>query len=288
MSLDKEKFKELEKRVKKFQKNEKIYSVIGVSSIFLPFTPLFLWYFVRRFIGILSPVSFWEAIPLGFLGLLVWYILIEFSSKKQTMYKIDDDEWKAFYTKSILENLEKYSKTTNKGFRKDYRNNALKIAKEFLSCIENRWKVGPFKPVREYRDTISDLKKNLRFRVIPYIKDGDDELLKKIERIMYNFAYYGLLTLEGIDKLNTQMSQDLPTTEQLKVGFSEKWRRFFTTHRIFRHSLVMAGFVVICIMLGYVGLVYVEGLPMEGVWVGSIALFVGLASIYFRKQPKGE
>ncbi|UCE16054.1 MAG: hypothetical protein JSV12_00050 [Candidatus Bathyarchaeota archaeon] len=286
MSIDKEKLKELERRVKKYKKYGKIVWG-GIFSILLCIlVPIFSFRFAVEAMRLEPPITYLE-IVVTLLGFVVWFALLKFIADRASMYDLDDEEWKAFYTNSILDNLEKYFEAKTKGFRKDYRKNALKIAKEFLSCMEKRWEVGSFEPVRTYRDTISNLKKNMKFRVIPYIKDGDDKLLRKIRGIMYTFSFHQL-RLEHLDQLNTPMSQDLPPTEQLKAGFSEQCQRYFKAHRILKHSIVVAGFAVTSIVLGYIGMTYVENLSMEGVWVGSITLFGILIGVYFTKQSKGE
>lgn len=281
---------DFEKRVKKHIKYEKMGSLIGFFLFVCALIPPLLVSFVAYLIQIeLNPI--WQFPPMG-VGFLIWYVLLKSLNRKLREYSVDSDEWARFYTRSIHTNLEKYSKTRSLGMKKGYRKKALKAAKDFLSCIEGRWTIGDFKALEAYvGNSLFDLKKNLRYRVIPAIKDGDDELLRKVSQIMFSFQFFSKkLSIEKINKLNQQMSEKegrrLPNQEPLKVGHFTRFTRTLQTHKSLKHCVTVSGFAVISIVLGYIGINY--GLAKEYAWMGAITLFIGLTGIYFAGQPKTE
>lgn len=284
-------FDELEKRVKKYLKYDKILGNFILILLVLLFIPLFLCSLIASSIGV-KLTETWQVL-LIFSSFIVSYILFRWAQNKTEQYKVGSDEWARYYTRSIYINLENYLHSKSSGMKKEYRKRALKNAKNFLLCVEERWKVGSFKPVRLYvGDSISNLKKNIRWRVIPAIKDGEDKLLGKVSRIMYNFLFFSkTLSIENINKLNDQMSKKegtiLPNREPLKIGYLARGSLFMKTHRILKHYFVISGFAVICIVLGYIGVTHFS-IAKEYAWTGSIALFGVLFATYFSRQPKIE
>lgn len=277
----------LEEQVAKFKRYKWIFDVITsywIMSLLLLFfiadNFIIMPFFDRQPFG-------WEAYVLAVMVFALWAYLLNETKKRVKKYRVKDDEWATFYTNSIMRNLEKYSKTDNSEMKKDYRKNAVKNAEEFLSCIEKRWKIGRFKLARNYfGKSLSELKKNMRYRVIPFLKDGDDQLLSQIEQIMRNFhGESRRFSLEGINKINEQMSSRLPTTEKLKVGFRHGLSIFLNTHKILRHGLFVTSLLVGCFALYYLLIEQVE-IQKEYAVTVSVAAFLALLEIYFRRQPK--
>lgn len=284
-------FDELEKRVKKYLKYDLILDNLILIFLGLLMGPLFLGIVVTGSLGIELAES-WQAVIMVS-GFSLSLVLYKWTRKKTEQYEVKSGEWARFYTRSIYINLENYLHTESSGMKKEYRKRALKDAKSFLLCIEKKWKVGSFEPVRRYvGDSISNLKKNIRWRVIPAIKDGDDELVNKVRSIMYNFLSFSkALSINNINELNDQMSKTegtiLPKREPLRKGYLARVSMFLETRRILKHSFAILGFFVICVVLGHVGITYF-GIAKEYAWTGSIALFVGLFATYFSRQPKIE
>jgi predicted acyltransferase len=109
---------------------------------------------------------------------------------------------------------------------------------------------------------------------------------------MYNFLFLSRpLLIKNINQLNDQMSKKegtiLPNREPLKMGYLARGLMFLKTHRILKHSFVISGFAIICIVLGYIGVTHF-GIAKEYAWTGSIALFSILFGTYFSRQPKVE
>lgn len=199
MRWDLGEYDEFETRVNKFKTYER------TSSFLINY-----WVFVFLGINALIIYILGTFFGIGFVERQMWGVFIIFAvvivslvivtTKKKKKYELRDDEWTKFYTYSILYNLEKYSRASPIGMKEDYRKKAVKKAKEFLSCINKRWKIGSFMMAKDYfGNSISELKNNIRYRLIPNLKDGDDELLGKIKQHMGNFLMYSNFDLESIN-----------------------------------------------------------------------------------------
>jgi hypothetical protein len=278
---------ELQVRIHKFLLYDRIldsYVLVFVLSMLLP--PL-LGYFVARLIG-MELLENWTGF-LILLGIAFSFAMLPILQRKREEYNVESDEWTKFYSNLIYTNLENSFKTESSGWKKNYRKKALKNARDFLLCVDERFTVGQFKPVKQYvGNSISKFKQNLRYRVIPAIKDGDEGLLKNISQIMYNFLYSSKnLSIEYLNEVNKQMAERLPNREPLKARYSSKIWIYMQAHKAAKHSAFVLGFVAICSSLGYIAVTYF-GIVKEYVWTGCIALFVGLLIVYFQRQPKPE
>jgi len=280
-------YNKLEPRVKKFKRFEKIHSILLSNlTILLLMLSVPLYMIINlQFFG--RQPSSWEGVIPVCIGMAVWIPSSLTITKKAAKYKLEDDEWATFYAYAITDNLEKYSTTTNIGMRQDYRKKTVETAKDFLSCIRKRWTIGKFKLAQEhYGKPLSELKKNIEYRLIPTLKDGDDELLGKVRDITeYYLVASRKLTLEAINSLNEQMSSKLPTAESMKIGLSERLSTFFTVHRILKNGLFAFTLFTGCCFLYYVAVTHLQ-IPREYAFTGSIAVFIGLITIYFRRQTK--
>ncbi len=273
--------KELKKRADKFKKYERLiffltrYIIVGMVFAYLLDIPLDIF-----FIGIPSGWALLVSFAIVFLPWLLLTIVLIMRVKK---YRLSDSEWARFYSYSITNNLELYFKSKNLGMKADYRKNALKKAKEFLSKIKEYWEVGNFDLAQEhFGKAVSKLKKNLREKVIPNLRTGNDEALGKIEQLMNNF-FWEPFSLESIGKLNDGLAK-LSTTRWITIRLGNRWR-IFDTHKILKHEVVISALAIFCFVFSYVMVVYVE-IQKEYVFGGAIALFIGLLTIYFRRQPK--
>lgn len=222
------------------------------------------------------------------LGGLLALVFQQAIIRKRREYPVESDEWARYYTNMVYENLENSFKTSS-GWKRSHRKKALSNAKAFLECIDERFTVGQFKPVRQFvGNSVIELKKNLRYRVIPAIKKGDEEILKQVSQIMYNFLYSPQgLSIEVLKEVNGQMTERLPNDEPFQKGRISRISTYVQTHKVVKHFIFILGFGVICVSLGYLGVTYL-GIVKEYAWTGAIALFVGLLIVYFSRQPKPE
>jgi len=279
--------KELETKIGKFLLYDRIldfYIFLLLLSLIL--TTL-LGVLIARLVNAELP-SNWTGI-LSIVGLMIpvppFFVLL----RKRAEYIVESDEWIRYYTNLVLTNLENYLLTNSAGFKKNYRKKALKSAKDFLVCVDERFTLGQFKPARLYvGDSISDLKKNLRYRVIPAIEHGDEEMLRIVGQIMYNFVHLSHDSpIERLKEINGQMFQKLPNKEPLHKRRISRTLAYVQTNKLAKHSIFILVFVAACSSLGYLAVTYL-GIAREYVWTGTIALFVGLLIVYFQRQPKSE
>lgn len=277
-------YEELETRVEKFLENERILDFLtnGASWMFFGvFVPsLLLSGFFRWTSGN------WEIWAVLVLINAIWFLAILKIGKRVSKYKVEDNEWAAFYSHLILEELEKRSKAPRDELKRHYQKEAYKYAKDFLSCIRKRWKIGSFKLVQDsFRKPLDDLKKNLEYRVVSRLKEGNEEELNKVENIMRAFFYSSKnLKLEDILRLNEQMS-GLRTTEPLKIGFRNRAVNYLNVHKILKNVLIVSTFLVVCCAFYYLVVTYL-GIAKEVVLGSTVVLFVGLITVYYRRQPK--
>jgi hypothetical protein len=255
-----------------------VYLIVP-SLIVLPLTAL--WNIQLGIYG--SPI-------LGTCGIILAFGIVVLVQRRLKEYPIDDDEWAIYYVRPLYTNLAKYveTKPSEGGMRKDYRKKALKCAEGLLSCVQERWKVGTFKPIKEYeKGAVSELEQNLRYRIIPAIKGRDDELVKKVETIMYNFlAYAQSLHIEDIKSLNERIIAPdigLPDRKPLKIGYIARFLGFLKSHKAAQHLLAMSSIGVACVIFGYVLLVNWE-LPKESVLSDTIILLGILIGAYVTIQ----
>jgi len=276
---------ELETRVNKFKDYEKTFKFLtSYWYITLVVGPVEN-FVVRQFLG-REPYN-WEAfVSIAILN-AVWIYLAYKFGKRMNKYRLEDNEWATFYTYSILNNLEKYSRTKNIGMKKDYRKKAIENAKDFFSCIKKRWKIGNFKLAKAlFEKPLSELKKNIEYRIIPSLEKGDDKSLSIVEQIMRNFhAESRSLDLQSINSANEEMSSRLGSTERMKIGLRNRLIGFISSHKILKHTLFVSSLGVGCCLFYYFTVSHL-GIQLEYAFTGSIAIFLGLLTIYFSKQPK--
>jgi len=227
----------------------------------------------------------WETYVSVGLVSVPWVLSAYIAGKKRRKYRVEDDEWAILYTNLIADNLKKRSNTRSLDLKKDYRKKAVKNAKDFHSCIKKRWKIGRFKLAKDYfGDSISELKKNIQYRVIPSLKDGDDESLKKINKIMRNFLVKSRsLDLKGINSINEEMSSRLDEIKTIR--FRDRLSTFFSTHTVAKHGLFISTLSIGSCVFYAIAVTYL-GISKNYSFGGSVAIFLGLLTIYFTKQPK--
>lgn len=277
-------YAELRTRVKKFKRYERAFDILTTHWYIIFFIGFLYLQIVNYIFGSERELfKSWEFIALGFATLLV---PVYITGKKMNKYRLRDDEWASFYTYSILNNLEKYSTTTNIEMKKDYRKKATKNAKDFLSCIKKRWKIGRFKLTRDlFGKPLSELKKNIEYGVIPSLEKGDAKSLGEVEQIMRNFhAESRNFNLKTINHANEQMSLRLETREGKRIGLRDRVLNFFSVHYVLKHLVVVSTFAIVCCIFYYMAVSHLQ-ISKEVVFGSTIVLFIGLTTIYFRRKP---
>lgn len=276
-------YAELEMRAKRFKRYDRISGFLLNYWYIALLIGFITDYLVSQFLGLETG----KTLVFIFAPVIPVIVLAYVTVKKMWKYALEPNEWVKFVSYSILNNLERHSRTRNIELKKDYRNDSVKIAKDFLSHIKKRWEIGSFKLAQyHFGKPISELKKNIEHRLIPNLKDGDDEILSKIEEIMrYSHFASKSFDLEVVNNLNERMSTKLPTTEEMKVGLHDRLSAYFGTHKIAKHGLFVASLLFGCCVFYYMAVTHLE-ISKDYAFGGGVAIFIGLTTIYFRRQPK--
>lgn len=277
-------YEELETRAEKFLKNERISSFLTSGANWALFPNIIPYLVLNGFLDwVLGNWEMWAVlVPIN----AIWFLASSKISKRVSKYKVEDNEWATLYSHLILETLEKRSKAKTNELKREYQKEASKHAKDFLSCIRKRWTIGSFKLVQDsFRKPLNELKKNLEYRVISRLKEGNDDELGRVEQIMRNLLHSSQnLKLEDILSLNEQMSK-LPTTEPLAIGFRNRAKNYLNVHKVLKNVLVVSTFLVVCCVFYYLVVTYM-GIAKEVVFGSTVVLFVGFITLYYRRQPR--
>jgi hypothetical protein len=275
-------FDELTKRVKEHLRYKSMADFNRVAFPVWLLLPLL----VGAFVKVLDST---EAAVLLFIGVFLSIVAVKLPEARLKDFPVEDDEWARIYSYQIVTKLELYFKTKSSGLKNKTRLEALRNATSFLYCIREKWKVGNFKLVKQSEEAVSNFKKNLAYRVIPAIRNGDDEQLRRVNHIMYNlWGYSRVLKIEDIEALNEQMSKKedtmLSNKEPVKVNY-QKMLASLKSIKFLEYVPAATILAVICVILGYVGVVYFD-IDRNYAWGGSIALFGILLGAYFKVKGK--
>jgi hypothetical protein len=214
-------------------------------------------------------------------------LYMRFGGRKLKKADLEDDEWVRFYSGSIVINLEESTKRRDDEKKEEFKRRALKNAYDLLSFVEG-WRIGNFLPVKLLvGDSVSDLEKNLKTRIIPALAERNDEDLAKVNQIMYQLFAVSRVTLkiEDIKTLNIKILDTFPTEKPFKIGLSAKFD-FLTTHKILKHTLVVLGFLGVSIFSGYVSLLI--GMKIDTAGIIFVTLLACLLVVYYTRQPKAK
>jgi hypothetical protein len=277
---------EIEERVEEYKRYERVGGIAGGYFVLWYLLSITL-YAVFRPIIFPTPFSQFELLVPILVASVIPLLVMRFADKGMKKYHLEDDEWVTYYANSVFESLEDYAGSKNKELKKDSRKEALEKAERFLSYVKKRWSYGRFKLATDYfGDSIGEFKKNLQFRLIPSIEDGDDEMLTKTGRIMYNLLW-GNLSVDTIKRLNTQMVEILPNREPLKMGMRNRLSNFLIVHKTMRDGLAVILSSAVAIAF-YSLAIYFQWASRDYAFAGSVAIFIGLLTIYFTKLRKTD
>jgi len=276
-------YEELETRVKQSKKYNKRLKFLTQFWVLLLLIPI-AYNLISEDIG--RKLYYWEY----WVVLLITMVLLVLGGYKSfkgfKKYKVRQDEWAQFYCKSALRWLNMTAPTEE--LRKEYRRNAVKTVEELISVIEKKWSIGSFYLAQDYFKPISELKENLRHKILPILKEGSDEELAVAKQIMSDLLYYSLnLSIEGIIKTNDEISVQIKEVQTLggHPSFSERITESISTHRLMTSIFFVTMVTVGCIFFFYAVTTYV-GIVKEYAFGGSVAIFIGLLTIYFTKRGK--
>ena len=278
-------YEDLEMRVSQSKKHEKRLGFLVQYWYILLVTPIIYTWFSAQILN--RTLSLWEPWALFSVVTALWILGVYKSIKGSRKYNVRQDEWALFYCKSTLRWLNK--KAQSEELRKEYRRNAVKSMEELISVIEKKWKIGSFYLAKNFFKPIPELKENLRHKILPILKDGSDEMLAVAKQIIRDFLAYSMnLSIEGIIKTNEEISMKIKEVQTLggHPSFSERVTELINTHRLMTGIFFVTTVTVGCIFFFYAMVTYV-GIVKEYAFGGSIAIFIGLLTIYFTKRGRG-
>jgi hypothetical protein len=124
------------------------------------------------------------------------------------------------------------------------------------NTLQQRWRAGNIKPVRDFeKGCVKDFKTNLRYRILPALKEGDDALLKKLEIVMYDFlAYLYNPEISSLIKINERMAV-LPNREPFRKGIIS-WLTLNFQNTSIRHIIALGIISAGCFAFGYALVAY--------------------------------
>lgn len=155
--------------------------------------------------------------------------------------------------------------------------------------MKKKWKIGSFYLAQSYFKPVSELKENLRHKILPILKDGSDEKVALAKQILQDFLVYLMnLSIEGITKTNEEISTQIKEVQILGAhpSFSEQVTEAINTHRLMVSIFFVTTVTVGCIFFFYAVTTYV-GIAKEYVFGGTIVIFIGLLTIFFTKRGRG-
>jgi hypothetical protein len=279
---------ELETRIGKFLVYDGIINASPVIMMLILFGSIFIGIAIARLFNVSAQYSGWVVFPVLFFACVCFVVLINVANRKKTEYYIRSDEWAGYYAYFICTSLKEYITTDAEGMKKGYRKKALTAAKEFLLRVNNSWTIGNFSPLKDFvRDSVSDFKKDLQYRVIPAIRDGDDELLAKVTSVLSSFIASSPTTpsfsIEAIERINKRL-EELPNRGPLTMGYLARGRNFLTIHTMWRHFVMLTLIGLSSFALGYA--FWTRGVSLDNAWLGGIGIFGILVGGYLASQRK--
>lgn len=275
-----ERYRKLEKQVKKWRKYKKRANWITYSI----FIAVFIWLafaIVKDYPSFDFLTSNWwmysSELVIGIVLVYVYLVVAALASyrvrKKGLVYRPNADNLALYYVCNILENLEDYHKNKRPTLKEEYKRRAVESAKELLSTATEDWTLGDFGLAKKvYGDAISDILDNLSKRVIPNLERDDEDTMKKVEHSLYQFAQYLLRpSLERLQHVNKSMSNDLDSYETMK-GFRARFSSFLETYTILKHISMVVLILAFSFLLALLGIQY---------WnISTDTAFIGFATIF--------
>jgi len=187
----------------------------------------------------------------------------------------------------ILKNIEYY---LNDPTSKIHLDRACKNLGKLMSSIKGLTPTSYSMIIKKaIHEPLQRLRSNLEKRILPLIRYPSSQ--KDVGQ-----AYSTLESLAFIFEEPTTIAQNLsicnemlegipePKNEIISHGVRDSLSIFFSAHTILRHGLVASIIFIGCYAFYYIVVSYSE-IPIEYAFSGSVAIFLGLVAMYFRR-PK--
>jgi hypothetical protein len=244
------KHKAVSEKVEKFLFYENLQQTNIMMVFFCAFIPLIIVASVTSVFNIAINSVF--VLILVVVGAIIGFYIVYWAQKKVLSYLVNDIEWALVDAIPLYKNITKFITENSEGMRKDYRKRSLKNAKRMLMTLQRRWRSGNIKPVRDFeKDSVKNFKNNLRYRLIPAINEGNVDLMKNVESVVYNFLYYlDNPSIDSLIALNDKM-KELPNREPLVKGFIDRVQNYVSSYRIIKHLIVLGCLALATLAFGY-------------------------------------
>ena len=237
-------------------------------SISIILTGLFLW---------AIPYYYPQLSQLTVLGVIFVIITVfyAFFDAIPRLYQPLSPEFYAFKKiVNAIQTLEESSKPI--AYKEAYR--CLKNANEILKkmeSIEPGW-------YSEVDGTLEHFYENLELRVLPATSNSRIKVsdLEEVALALYSTNTSKIKTINKTLESKYDKSEPTPTKAEKLL---KKFRQH--TNKITVHGLVIVAFIILCIAF-YILVVNNSWASKDYAFGGSIALFIGLLTIYFTKKPK--
>lgn len=225
----------------------------------------------------------------GLAVLIVIIIVLIAILRKNPSPPIEPSENRMFLNLcDALRNMEYYFDDTTSNIHLDRaRKNLDKLISSIKRLTPTSYSMIIKKAIHE---PLQRLRSNLEKRILPLIRYPSSQ--KDVQQ-----AYSTLQSLAFIFKEPTTIAQNLSICNEMlegipesKIeiishGFSDSLSIFFSAHTILKHGLVASIIFIMCCVFYYFVVSYLE-IQKEYVLGVSGGIFIGLLTIYFRRQPK--
>lgn len=237
-------------------------------SIFVTLTVLFL---------LVIPYNYPQLSQLAVLGFIfaITTVFYGFFDAIPRLYQPLSPEFYAFKKiVNAIQTLEESSKPI--AYKEAYR--CLKNANEILKkmeSVEPNW-------YSEVDGTLEHFYENLELRVLPATSNSRIKVsdLEEVALALYSTNTSKIKAINKTLESKYDKSEPKPTITE---KFFKKFRQH--TSKITVHGLVIAAVIILCIAF-YIMVVNNSWASKDVAFAGSIALFIGLLTIYFAKKPK--
>lgn len=278
-------YDKLKARQEKYSRYARPSSLLGKSLLY-GFAVLVLVFLAVQFFLEIRAAIYME------IAIIVWALIMYLSTKlldrKARVYRLNADERVVFHTCSILENLSNYFDAKTSELKEEYKKNVLLHTRKLFLTVENNWTIGKFKLAKKvFGDSISELKGNLRTRLIPAIEKGDENTLRHVNGIIYNLAVFSRNpSISDLNNLNESISKKLVLYPSSKISVVTKCSTFLRIHKALRHTLITTILGIICYSVYFLGTNY--DLASKDVAFGTAVGLFGILFVGYWQYVKKE
>lgn len=245
-------------------------SLMGIPVSFLSFFPISIPFFTligELQVNILTIMSLIICIP-------SWFSFKKFR-KKRNLYSLSPEEWLVLDINEVNKNLNNYFQDK----RDVYLMNAIKNMEKAVEKISDGWGIGRLKLVKNLvGEQINSFKRNIKQRLLPAIRAGNEEGLKsslKILELISNFLLNP--SVEQLDVINDGMLIFRTITVK-KLSTLDKFKISPMQHLLPLSGCVIGGIFAFCFGLYFLDVSketsYIAGFTFAGVLLTAYITYI--------------